>query len=92
MCQAVKAGIWIFLYAFKCKSSLIILRMVLGQQPASFALFLADFLFLLITRFHLTLAIKMFVLTLLGWPWEVLADIPDLSMRSTHLNIVALEV
>ena len=92
MCEAVKAATRILLCAFKCNSSLIILQMVLGQKTASFAIFLADFLFLLITRFHLTLAIKIFVLTLLGRPWEVLADIPDLNMRSTYLYTVALEV
>ena len=92
MCEAVKAGTRVFLYSFKCKSSLIILRMDLGQQPASFAIFLADFLFLLITIFRLTLAIKIFVLTILGRPWEILAYIPGLSMRSTHLYTVTLEV
>ena len=92
MCEAVKAGTRIFLYAFKCKFSLIILRMVLGQQPASFAIFLADFLFLLITRFRLTLALKSFFHTILSRPLVVLSDIPDLSMWSTYLYTVALEV
>ena len=66
--------------------------MVLGEQPSSLAILRADLRFLLVSKFRLTLAVNDFLRTERGRPGGVLADIPDLSMRSTNLYTVAFEV